>query len=265
MNAENTDDTEQAVTLTREGAVATVTLLRPSLSVAVKTQLRDALLQVAADDTVRAVVLTGTGRAFCFGQDLAEHADELEHAGDQGDALSTVESHYNPIVLALTTMPKPVIAAINGTCVGAGLGFALACDLRLAAAGSKLGTAFTAIGLTCDSGLSASLARAVGSSRAVELVLLAETFTAEQAKDWGLLRDVLPVDELATTAANLAAHLAAGPTAAYAESKALLADPLLAGALTAEAAGQARLGRTADHRGAVRAFLAKQKPTFTGR
>lgn len=256
--------TEPAVTLVRDGAVATVTLLRPSLSVAAKTQLRDTLVEVAADDAVRAVVLTGTGRAFCFGQDLAEHAAELEQAGEQGDALSTVQSHYNPIVLALTTMAKPVIAAINGTCVGAGLGFALACDLRLAAAGTKLGTAFTAIGLTCDSGLSASLGRAVGSSRAAELVLLAETFTAEQAKDWGLLRDVLPADELASTAANLAAHLAAGPTAAYAESKALLADPLLAGALAAEAAGQARLGRTADHRGAVRAFLDKRKPTFIG-
>ncbi len=260
-----TTSPDQVVSLTRDGAVATVTLLRPSLSVAVKTQLRDALAAVAADGSVRAVVLTGTGKAFCFGQDLAEHAAELEEAGDGGDALSTVASHYNPIVLSLATMPKPVVAAINGTCVGAGLGFALACDLRLAAAGAKLGTAFSAIGLTCDSGLSASLARAVGSSRAAELVLLAETFTAEQAQGWGLVRDVLPAEDLAAAAASLAAHLAAGPTAAHAESKALLADPVLAEVLAAEGAAQARLGRTDDHRGAVRSFLAKQRATFTGR
>jgi 2-(1,2-epoxy-1,2-dihydrophenyl)acetyl-CoA isomerase len=232
---------DAAVSTTREGAVATVTLLRPGLSVAAKTQLRDALQEVAADASVRAVVLTGSGRAFCFGQDLAEHAQVLDAGAST--ALSTVASHYNPIVVALATMPKPVLAAINGTCVGAGLGFALACDLRLAAAGARMGTAFTAIGLTCDSGLSASLGRAVGSSRAAELVLLAETFTAEQAQGWGLVRDVLPAAELAAGAAALAAHLAAGPTAAYAESKALMADPRLVEVLTAEGAAQARLGR----------------------
>jgi 2-(1,2-epoxy-1,2-dihydrophenyl)acetyl-CoA isomerase len=254
---------DAAVSTTREGAVATVTLLRPGLSVAAKTQLRDALQEVAADASVRAVVLTGSGRAFCFGQDLAEHAQVLDAGAST--ALSTVTSHYNPIVVALATMPKPVLAAINGTCVGAGLGFALACDLRLAAAGARMGTAFTAIGLTCDSGLSASLGRAVGSSRAAELVLLAETFTAEQAQGWGLVRDVLPAAELAAGAAALAAHLAAGPTAAYAESKALMADPRLVEVLTAEGAAQARLGRTADHHGAVRSFLAKEKPSFSGR
>lgn len=261
----STDDTTRTpagVSVTREGAVATVTLLQPGLSVRVKTQLRDALQEVAADATVRAVVLTGSGRAFCHGQDLAEHAQVLRDG--TSSALSTVTTHYNPVVVALATMGKPVVAAINGTCVGAGLGFALACDLRLAAAGARMGTAFTAIGLTCDSGLSASLARAVGSSRAAELVLLAETFTAEQAQAWGLLRDVLPADGLAAGAAALAAHLAAGPTAAYAESKALMADPRLAEVLAAEAGAQARLGRTADHHGAVTSFLAKEKPTFTG-
>jgi len=261
--ADTADTPDTAVSVTRDGAVATVTLLAPGLSVLVKTQLRDALHEVAADSSVRAVVLTGSGRAFSFGQDLTEHAQVLDAGA--ASALDTVTAHYNPIVLALAGMPKPVIAAVNGTCVGAGLGFALACDLRLAAAGTRFGTAFTAIGLTCDSGLSASLARAVGSSRAAELVLLAETFTAEQAQQWGLVRAVLPAEELAAAAAALAARLAAGPTLAYAESKALMAGPRLATALAAEGAAQARLGLTADHQGAVRSFLAKQQPTFLGR
>lgn len=259
---EDTSTDGPVVSVRRDGAVATVTLLRPGLSLPVKTQLRDALHEVAADDAVRAVVLTGSGKAFCFGQDLAEHAQVL--AAGAATALNTVTEHYNPMVISLATMPKPVVAAVNGTCVGAGLGLALACDLRLVAAGARLGTAFTGIGLTCDSGLSASLARSVGSARAAELVLLAEPFSAEQAHEWGLVREVLPAEELPAAAAALAARLAAGPTLAYAESKALLADPRLTEVLAAEGAAQARLGATADHQGAVRSFLAKQTPEFTG-
>lgn len=125
---------------------------------------------------MRAVVLTGTGKAFCVGQDLAEHAEALR--ADPDTTFATVHEHYNPIVTLLATMPKPVIAAINGTCVGAGLGFALARDLRVIARTARFGTAFTKIGLTCDSGLSASLGRTVGSARASELILLGEPFTA---------------------------------------------------------------------------------------
>lgn len=254
-----TSDT--SVTLTIDGAVATITLQRPSLSVAVKEQLLAALNSVTEDSAVRAVVLTGAGRGFCFGQDLAEHAELLT---GPGDPLSTVSEHYNPIVLALTRMAKPVIAAINGTCVGAGLGIALACDLRVAAAGAKMATAFTGIGLTCDSGLSATLVQAVGQSRAAELVLLGETFTAEQAQNWGLVSQVVDGDALADTVAALASRLAAGPTMAFAESKALLRPVGLADTLAAEQAAQSRLGATADHRRAVRSFLAKKKPSFSG-
>lgn len=250
------------VTLTVDDAVATITLQRPSLSVAVKESLLTALTTVAGDNAVRAVVLTGSGRGFCFGQDLGEHA-ELLNSGS-GDPLSTVSEHYNPIVLAITGMAKPVIAAINGTCVGAGLGIALACDLRVAAAGAKMATAFTGIGLTCDSGLSATLVHAVGQSRASELVLLGDTFTAEQALAWGVVSQVVADGALAETVGALAARLAAGPTLAYAESKALLRPPGLADTLTAEQGAQSRLGATADHRGAVRSFLAKEKPCFSG-
>lgn len=246
-----------------QGGVATVTLTRPSLSTTAKTALRDALTAVAADEQVRAVVLTGTGKAFCVGQDLAEHAAALQR--DAGTAFTTIGEHYNPIVSTLATMPKPVVAAINGTCVGAGLGFALACDLRVAAVAARFATAFTGIGLAPDSGLSVTLARAVGAALASELILLAEPFAATEAHAWGVVGSVVPGDELATAAHRLAARLAAGPTLAYAEAKAALAAAFpLSTALEREGAAQARLGGTADHRGAVAAFLAKTKPEFTG-
>src|SRR6202046_859014 len=210
------------VTVERDGGVAAVILPGPALSVAVKESLLEALRQVSADDGGRAVVLTGNGRAFCVGQDLAEHAVALER--DAATALDTVQEHYNPIVTTLTTMPKPVVAGVNGTCVGAGLGFVLACDFAVVAEGAVLGTAFTGIGLTCDSGLSVTLPAAGGVARARALLLRPTTFTAEQAVTWGLPFDLVPAAEVAARAGALAAELAAGPTAAYAETKRLLAD-----------------------------------------
>ena len=253
----------------KDPAVAIVTLNRPerrnALSRELKTALLGALEAVAADPAVRAVVLAGSGKSFCVGQDLGEHAEALR--ADPATALGTVEEHYNPIVRALATMPKPVVAAINGGAVGAGLGFALACDLRVAAEGATFGTAFAAIGLSTDSGLSATLVHSLGHARATELMLLGETFDAAQAQASGLVRAVLPADEVLDAALELARRLAAGPTLAYAEIKKVLAlgavSPLER-VLEAEAAAQARLGSTADHRGAVEAFLAKQRPTFRG-
>lgn len=250
---------------TIDGAVATITLQRPALNTEVKVGLRDELAAVASDEAVRAVVLTGTGTTFCVGQDLAEHAQNLSEAPEL--SLTTVDEHYNPIVRSIATMPKPVIAAVNGTCVGAGFGFALACDLIVLSSEAKLGTAFTGIGLTCDSGLSWSLQRAVGLSRARRLVLLPAPFSAQEAVDWGLAADLVAPGEVHAAAAKLAATLAAGPTAAYAESKALLdhaASSTLDQALFEEGPAQRRLGMTEDHQGAVRSFLAKERPTFTG-
>jgi 2-(1,2-epoxy-1,2-dihydrophenyl)acetyl-CoA isomerase len=254
-----------SVSVERDGAVASVILPGPALSLAVKEGLLESLLGVAGDDQVRAVVLAGTGRAFCVGQDLAEHAAALE--ADPATALDTVQLHYNPIVTALTTMPKPVVAAVQGTCVGAGLGFVLACDFVVMAEGAALGTAFTGIGLTCDSGLSVTLPAAVGMQRARALLLRPTTFSAEQAVFWGLPFELVPADRVRPMAQVLAAELAAGPTAAYAETKRLLLDGTsrpLADSLAAEAAAQHRLGVTADHGNAVRAFLAKEKPAFQG-
>jgi 2-(1,2-epoxy-1,2-dihydrophenyl)acetyl-CoA isomerase len=253
------------VTVARDGAVATVILPGPALSLAVKESLLEALTDVAADDTVRAVVLTGSGRAFCVGQDLAEHAGALDR--DPATALDTVQEHYNPIVTTLVTMPKPVVAGVNGTCVGAGLGFVLACDFAVVAESAVLGTAFTGIGLTCDSGLSVTLPAAVGMARARALLLRPTTFSASQAVSWGLAFELVPADEVQAAAGALAADLAAGPTAAYAETKRLLADGgsrPLTDSLAAECAAQQRLGTTADHGNAVRAFLAKQRPAFVG-
>jgi 2-(1,2-epoxy-1,2-dihydrophenyl)acetyl-CoA isomerase len=253
------------VKVEREGAVATVIMPSPALSLTVKEGLFESLLAVADDDQVRAVVLAGSGRAFCVGQDLVEHAAALDE--DPAAALDTVHEHYNPIVTTLTAMAKPVVAAVNGTCVGAGLGFVLACDFVVMAEVATLGTAFTGIGLTGDSGLSATLPAAVGLQRARALLLRPATFSAEQAVAWGLPFELVPADQVRATAGALAADLAAGPTAAYAETKRLLADGTsrpLADSLAAEAAAQRRLGTTADHRNAVRAFLAKRKPVFQG-
>ena len=254
-----------SVTVERDGGVASVTLPGPALSLAVKEGLLSSLRSVADDESVRAVVLTGTGRAFCVGQDLAEHAAALDK--EPATALETVREHYNPIVTMLTTMPKPVVAAVNGTCVGAGLGLVLACDFAVVAEGAVLGTAFTGIGLTCDSGLSVTLPAAVGMPRARALLLRPTTFTAEQAVTWGLPFELVPADQVRATAASLAGALASGPTAAYAETKRLLVDGAsrpFADSLAAEGAAQRRLGVTADHANAVRAFLAKEKPTFQG-
>ncbi len=250
-------------------AVAVLTLNRPArynaLTVELKVALRDAVAELATATGVRALVLTGAGKAFCVGQDLGEHAETLR--ADAAGSFDTVVEHYNPIVLGLVDLPFPVVAAINGPCVGAGLGFALACDLRVAAAGLKFSTAFTGIGLTADSGLSASLAHAVGTARATELLMLNETFTAEQARDWGLVREVVAPEDVLPTALALARRLATGPTKAYAEVKRAVrfgAVSELPAVLAAEGAAQARLATTKDHVAAVEDFLAKRRPTFSG-
>ena len=253
----------------RAGAVATVRMNRPesmnSLSRALKDALVDALGQLAEDETVRAVVLTGTGRGFCVGQDLREHAALLAAGGPA--PLSTVVEHYNPIVTSLAGMPKPVIAAVNGMAAGAGAGFAFACDFRIAAESAKFLLAFAGVGLSLDSGVSWTLPRLIGSARATALALLAEPIGAQAAFDMGLVNAVVPDENVLVAAQELATRLAAGPTAAYAaikESLSYAGSATLTEALTKEAELQDRAGATADHSAAVAAFVAKQKPTFTG-
>ncbi len=252
------------------GAVATLTMNRVAsmnaLSLSLKVELRDALAAVAADDAVRAVVLTGNGRGFCVGQDLREHVAALD-AGDP-EPLATVSEHYNPITLALSQMPKPVIAAVNGPAAGAGAGLAFACDFRIASSSAGFLLAFANVGLALDSGVSWTLPRLIGSARATALALLAEPINAEAALEMGLVNAVVAPEQMLPAAHELAARLAAGPTAAYAAIKSAIsyaATASLADALAHEAQLQTQMGTTTDHLGAARAFLAKQQPTFIGR
>jgi 2-(1,2-epoxy-1,2-dihydrophenyl)acetyl-CoA isomerase len=254
----------------RDGGVATVRLNRPdsmnSLSLALKDSLVAELDGIARDDSVRAVVLTGTGRGFCVGQDLREHVAMLESGNPA--PLSTVEQHYNPVITTLTTMPKPVIAAVNGMAAGAGAGLAFACDFRFASTRAGFLIAFANVGLTLDSGVSWTLPRLVGAARASALCLLAEPIGAEAALEMGLVNGVLEPDHLMPAVSELAARLADGPTAAYAairESLAFAATSTLAEALAREAELQRAMGATEDHRNATAAFVAKQKPVFLGR
>src|SRR3954453_2122619 len=169
----------ETVTRADSDGVATLTLLRPGLSHALRTALLAAVQEVGADESVRAVLLTGAGRAFCVGQDLTEHIESLR--GNAATSLSVVEDEYNPLILALAGLRVPVVVGINGACAAAGLGIALAGDLRVAAAGAKFTTAFAGVGLSSDSALAARLVHCVGGSRAAQLLLTPEPFTTETA------------------------------------------------------------------------------------
>ncbi|MGW4483536.1 enoyl-CoA hydratase-related protein [Amycolatopsis sp. NPDC004368] len=250
--------------------VRTLTLNRPeaynSLTVELKERLLAELRAAAEDADVRAIVLTGAGKAFCAGQDLKEHVGLLQ-ANDPAP-LHTVSDHYNPIVKAIVDMPKPVIAAVNGTAAGAGAAFAYASDLRIAAESSSFLMAFANVGLGPDSGASWTLQRLIGLGRAAELMLLARAVDAGEAQRIGLVGEVVPDEELAARAHAVAAKLAAGPTVAYAKIKQVLAvsaQSSLDEALVAEDEAQTALGATADHTEAVEAFVGKRKPTFQGK
>jgi 2-(1,2-epoxy-1,2-dihydrophenyl)acetyl-CoA isomerase len=250
--------------------VAWVRLNRPDAMNALDEPLKDALVaaleSLADDPSVRCVVLTGAGRAFCVGQDLKEHVRNL---ADQSATLATtVTRHYNRIVTALTTMNKPVVAALNGVAAGAGLSFALACDVRVAADTAGLNTSFAGIALSCDSGASWTLPRLVGTARAKDLLMFPRTVPAQEALELGLVSRVVPAGELEATVRELATTLAAGPTLAYGSIRravAFSATADLADSLANEAELMAYTGQSADHHAAVDAFLAKERPTYTGR
>jgi 2-(1,2-epoxy-1,2-dihydrophenyl)acetyl-CoA isomerase len=251
--------------------VATITLNRPeamnSLDTATKEALLDSLQRAAGDTNVRCVVITGTGRAFSVGQDLREHADFLA-TRSLDEVWATVDQHYGPIAHTIATMEKPVVAAVNGVAAGAGMSIALACDVRLAAESAGFNTAFTGVGLSCDTGSSWTLPRVVGRSAAMDLLLRPRTVRADEALALGLVSRVVGDDELSAVAADLAVELAAGPTVAYAavkQSVAFAATHSLTESLVYESELMARTGATDDHRDAVQSFVAKQKPTFEGR
>jgi 2-(1,2-epoxy-1,2-dihydrophenyl)acetyl-CoA isomerase len=251
--------------------VATITLDRPdamnSLDLATKEALLAAIQRAAGNVDVRAVVLTGSGRAFCVGQDLREHIENIASKPLE-EVWATVDAHYSPIALGLATMAKPVIAAVNGVAAGAGLSIAMACDLRIAADTAGFNTAFTGVALSCDTGSSWTLPRLIGPTKAMELLLMPRTLDSQEALELGLVNRVVPADDLAVEAATLAGRLASGPTLAYAsvkQSVAFAATHPLEEALAFEGRMMARTGGSDDHRHAVQSFVDKEKPTFEGR
>ncbi|NMD55532.1 MULTISPECIES: enoyl-CoA hydratase/isomerase family protein [Tsukamurella] len=258
-----------SATLTVTDGLAVLTLNRPqaanALDLSLKTALLDGVRSIAADDTVRAVLIRAEGRNFCVGQDLGEHAAALGRSPER--SMDTVAEHYNPLISGIAALEVPVVAAVQGACVGAGLGLALAADVVVASEGATFATAFTAIGLASDSGLTRTLVDAIGAVRTRAFILLGTKIPAAQALDWGLIAQVAPDDEHAATAEKIARRLAGGPTAAFAAAKSLIAEslPSLDDALERERASAGPLAATADHRGAVEAFLAKRRPEFTGR
>ncbi|HEX3264043.1 MAG TPA: enoyl-CoA hydratase-related protein [Candidatus Limnocylindrales bacterium] len=249
-----------------EAAVATITLNRPealnSLTVPMKVELLGALRRVERDTDVRAVVLTGAGRAFCAGQDLKERLQP-----DAAPLGVEVRERYNPIISAMRALPKPIVGAINGVAAGAGASLAMACDIRLAADSASFTLAFGRVGLVPDSGATWFLPRLVGEARAAEIALLGDPVSASDAERFGLVSRVVAAPELATEARAIAARLAAGaPNAIALTKRALNAawDRDLAGALDYEAHLQDMAGRTADHQEGMAAFLEKRAPRFTG-
>lgn len=254
--------------------LATITLNRPdamnALDTETKIALRDALVRAGEDAAVRAVLLTATGRAFCVGQDLKEHVTSLAADREHGTrtTMDTVKDHYNPIVTAITRMPKPVVAGVNGVAAGAGAGFAFAADYRVVADSAAFNTSFAGVALTADSGVSWTLPRLIGHGRAADLLLFPRNVSAQEAYELGIANQVVPAAELAATAEAVARRLAAGPTGAYAaikESLAYGAEHSLADSLAKEDELQARAGASEDHGIAVAAFLDKEKPRFVGR
>jgi 2-(1,2-epoxy-1,2-dihydrophenyl)acetyl-CoA isomerase len=252
------------VEVARDGAVQTITLNRPDVLNAFNRALHNALreaLKEARDPEVRAVVLTGAGRGFSAGQDLKEF-------GETADVRQALRESYHPNVLAIRALEKPVIAAVNGVCAGAGLSLACVCDFRIAADDASFVPGFIGIGLVPDAGGTYFLHRLLGASRAFEWMSSNRRLTAAEAHAWGLVSEVVEAAELPARAAELAATYAALPTRGIGMTKRLLdhADTAtFEEQLEMEAQLQAAATQTEDFREGVAAFLEKRAPRFTGR
>ena len=252
------------VETTRDGGVLTITLNRPDVlnafNRAMHAALREALKE-ARDPEVRAVVLTGAGRGFSAGQDLKEF-------GEAGDVSEALRQSYHPNVLAIRALEKPVIAAVNGVCAGAGLSLACVCDLRIAADNASFVPGFIGIGLVPDAGGTFFLNRLLGASRAFEWMTSNRRLTAAEAHAWGLVSEVVEADRLQERAAEIAAFYAALPTRGIGMTKRLFdhaTTATLEEQLEHEAQLQAAATQTDDFAEGVAAFLEKREPKFTGR
>ena len=251
------------VEVSRDGAVQTITLNRPdklnAFTRAVHEELH-AALEDARDPAVRAVVITGAGRGFSAGQDLGAF-------GEAGDVAAMLRATYHVNVLAIRSLEKPVIAAVNGVCAGAGLSFACACDIRLASDAAFFVPGFVGIGLIPDSGGTFFLQRLLGTARAFEWMTSNRRLTAAEAHAWGLVSEVVEADAFPARVAEFAAELAAGPTRAIAATKQLYdqaASSTLEEQLEREAQAQAEAAQTDDFREGVAAFGDKREARFSG-
>jgi 2-(1,2-epoxy-1,2-dihydrophenyl)acetyl-CoA isomerase len=263
----------QTVAIHRRDGAAIVELDRPeslnAFNVALTADLLAALQELAADPTVRAIGLTGAGRAFSSGADLVD-TEGREHevtADGRPDLRRALQERYAPITLLLREVPKPVVAIVNGPCAGVGLGFALACDFVLAAESAYFLLAFVNIGLVPDGGASIFVPARVGTTRATQFAMLGERVAAPTALEWGLVNEVHPDAELRPAAEALLDRLAQGPTQAYAGIKRLTNNrdfPRLREELGLEADVQQEMAGTQDFVAGVTAFATKQRPQFTG-
>jgi 2-(1,2-epoxy-1,2-dihydrophenyl)acetyl-CoA isomerase len=267
---EETQMSGDNVLVAKSGGVTRLTLNRPdklnAFTLPMHSELRAALEAAASDAECRAIILTGAGRGFCAGQDLAE----IRQPGNGGtsDAGSRLEQAYNPLIRLITTLEKPVICAVNGIAAGAGANVALACDLVFAARSASFLQAFTRIGLVPDASGTWTLPRLVGPARARGLTMLAEPLSAEKAEAWGLIWKVVDDDKLQAEVAAVAGKLALAPTYALGLTKRAIAQSstnTLTQQLDLERDLQRLAGDSSDAAEGIRAFLEKRAPKFTGR
>src|SRR5436305_3181990 len=254
-----------AVDVTQDAGVLTITLNRPdvlnALNREVHARIFEALERARSDTSIRAVVITGAGRGFCVGQDLQEFA------GGAGDVAQNLRDNYHRNVLAIRALEKPVIAAVNGAAAGAGMSLALACDVRIAARSASFVPAFVKIGLVPDSGGTWLVRRLLGAARAFEWLTTGRRLGADEARDWGLVSEVVDDEEFPQRTHEVAALFAAMPTRAVWQTKRLLdaaETTAFPEQLELEATTQAELTQTPDFHEGVGAFLAKREAVFTG-
>jgi 2-(1,2-epoxy-1,2-dihydrophenyl)acetyl-CoA isomerase len=252
-----------------ESGIARLTLNRPdklnSFTAAMHAEVREALDAVKADASVRVLVLTGAGRGFCAGQDLADRA--VAPGAAPVDLGESIEKNYGPLVLRLRSLPLPVVCAINGVAAGAGANMALACDIVIAARSASFIEPFCKLGLIPDTGGTYFLPRLVGTARAIGLAMLGDKLSAEQAANWGLIWKCVEDDKLSQETDTLARHFASGPTKGLARTKQAIyasSTNTLEQQLNLERDFMRELGYSMDYREGVAAFMEKRTPTFRG-